>query len=89
MPSYRTRREIDDFDAEAANRDMAHTLQRNLLRRKARAHGLELRHSSYGYSLIDGNRAQVDGRNDLTLDEVGARLDGEPAKKSAPRGGKR
>ena len=87
MPSYRTRREIDDFDADAANRDMAHTLQRNSLKRKARAHGLELRHSAYGYSLIDSSRAQVDGRNDLTLDEVGARLGVEPAKRPGARGG--
>ena len=71
----RTRRDIDDFDAVAANKEMAHTLQRNALKRKARSHGLELRHSSYGYSLIDGARERVDGRNDLTLDEVAKRLD--------------
>jgi hypothetical protein len=54
---------------------MADKLRRNGLRRQARAHGLELRHSDYGYSLIDSGRNRVDGRNDLTLDEVEARLD--------------
>ncbi|MES1246137.1 MAG: hypothetical protein ABUS54_00505 [Actinomycetota bacterium] len=73
-PIGRTRRDIDAFDAAAANREMAHTLQRNTLKRKARAKGLELRHSSYGYSLVDSSRARVDDRNDLTLDEVEARL---------------
>jgi hypothetical protein len=82
--SNRTRREIDDFDADAANRDMAHTLQRNALQRKARAHGLELRHSAYGYSLVDSSRTRVDDRNDFTLDEVKARLETVPAAK--PRG---
>jgi hypothetical protein len=83
--SGRTRREIDDFDADAANRDMAHTLQRNTLRRTARARGLELRHSDYGYSLIDSSRARVDGRNDLTLDEVAAHLGAAPAKRTKRR----
>jgi hypothetical protein len=68
-----TGRESDNFDAPAANLAMASTLQRRRLRGKARAAGLELRQSSYGYSLIDGGE-RVDGRNDLTLDEVEARL---------------
>jgi hypothetical protein len=54
---------------------MAHKLQRNALRRRARAHGLELRHSARGYSLVDDARTRVDGRNDLTLEEVSGRLD--------------
>jgi hypothetical protein len=54
---------------------MTDKLRSNGLRRRARAHGLELRHSDYGYSLIDTARNRVDGRNDLTLDEVAARLD--------------
>lgn len=73
--SGRTRRDIDDFDADAANRDRVHTLRRNSLRRKARARGFELRHSSYGYSLIDAARTRVHDRNDLTLDEVEAHLE--------------
>ena len=85
MPSGRTRREIDRFDADAANREMAHVLQRNTLRRKARARGLELRHSAYGYSLIDASRAQVDGRNDLTLDEVESHLASAPEQQGPRR----
>lgn len=69
-------RPTDDFDAAAANSDMAHKLQRNNLRRRARSRGLELRHSAYGYSLIDAARKPLDGRNDLTLDEVARHLDG-------------
>ena len=78
MSPSRSRREIDDFDAVAANAEMAHTLQRNSLRRRARAQGLELRHSSYGYSLIDAARARVHNRNDLTLEEVARHLDAAP-----------
>jgi hypothetical protein len=69
-----TRREIDAFDAAAANRDMASTLQRKRLQGRARAAGLELRQSAFGYSLIDAGRERVDGRNDLTLDEVEGHL---------------
>jgi len=53
--------------ASAAKRE---TLQRRLLVRQARAQGLELRHSAYGYALIDAARKRIDGRNDLTLDDV-------------------
>lgn len=81
----RTRRDIDAFDADAANREMADTLQRNSLRRKARAQGLELRHSSYGYSLVDAGRSRVEGRNDFTLDEVEARLKAASDKSPAAR----
>lgn len=77
-----TKRAIEVFDAAAANNEMAHTLQRNTLRRRARASGLELRHSAYGYSLIDGERRRVDGRNDLTLDEVATHLEA-PSKSKA------
>ena len=66
----------DDFDAAEANNEMVDKLRRNGLKRKARASGLELRHSSYGYALIDADRNRVDDRNDLTLDEVAARLGG-------------
>ena len=70
-----TTRATDVFDAAAANSEMAHKLRRNALRRRARARGLELRQSAHGYSLVDGERRRVDGRNDLTLDEVVQHLD--------------
>lgn len=70
-----TSRARDDFDAAAANSEMAHKLRRNTLRRRARALGLELRHSAYGYSLVGPARRRVADRNDLTLDEVAAHLD--------------
>jgi hypothetical protein len=73
--TFVTDRRTDDFDAAAANSEMAHKLQRNSLRRRARSHGLELRHSAYGYSLVDAARKRIDGRNDLTLDEVAVHLD--------------
>jgi hypothetical protein len=62
------------FDGKAANREREDKLRRNLLTRRARARGFELRQSAYGYALIDASRERVDGRNDLTLDEVAARL---------------
>jgi hypothetical protein len=69
------RRATDEFDAVAANTEMAHKLRRNSLQRRARACGLELRHSAYGYALIDSARHRVDNRNDLSLDEVAVHLD--------------
>jgi hypothetical protein len=57
-----------------ANDAKTEKLRRNSLQRLARAHGLELRHSEYGYALIDTTRKQVDGRNDLSLDEVDSHL---------------
>jgi hypothetical protein len=68
------RRSHEVYDADAANRDREDKLRRNSLRRRARVRGYELRQSAYGYALIDGSRERVDGRNDLTLDEVAARL---------------
>ena len=64
----------DTFDVDEANRDRADKLRRNGLRRRARAAGLELRHSDYGYSLISPGGKRVDGRNNMTLREVEARL---------------
>jgi hypothetical protein len=66
----------ETYDAATANAEMAEKLRRTGLRRRARARGLELRHSYYGYSLVDNARTRVGGRNDLTLDEVAAHLDG-------------
>jgi hypothetical protein len=74
-PPSASRRTNEQFDAAAANTEMAHKLQRNSLQRRARAHGLELRHSAYGYSLIDAARRRIDGRNDLSLKEVALHLD--------------
>jgi hypothetical protein len=82
MPPTPSRRRhatrTDDFDAAAANREMADKLQHTALRRRARAQGLELRKSAHGYSLVDVARARVGGRNDLTLDEVAVHLDARP-----------
>jgi hypothetical protein len=63
-------------DPAVANAERATTLRRNDLRRRARAQGFELRHSDYGYSLIDGGRQRVDGRSNLTLEEVAKHLGG-------------
>ncbi|HZR96478.1 MAG TPA: hypothetical protein VFA56_12340 [Gaiellaceae bacterium] len=78
-PSRRRRPQIfrradEFFDAAAANTEMAEKLRLKSLRRTARTRGLELRHSAYGYALIDAGRNRVDGRNDFTLDEVAAHL---------------
>lgn len=61
-------------DGRLANVAKRETLQRRLLERRARASGLELRHSAYGYALIDAARKRVDDRNDLTLDDVESML---------------
>lgn len=53
-----------------ANEAKNEKLQRHSLQRRARAQGLELRHSEYGYALLDPARNRVDDRNDLTLAEV-------------------
>lgn len=62
-------------DGRAANAAKKETLQRRLLQRKARTLGLTLRHSSYGYSLVDAARKPADGRNDMTLRDVARHLD--------------
>jgi hypothetical protein len=78
-PPRRTRnlsvRRHEVHDPVAANKEMSDKLRHNALRRRARASGLELRRSDYGYSLIDSDRARVGDRNDLTLDEVAAHLE--------------
>ena len=70
-----TVRRHEVHDPVAANQERSDKLRHNALRRRARAFGLELRRSDYGYSLIDGERARVGDRNDMTLDEVAAHLD--------------
>jgi hypothetical protein len=69
-----TPRDREKFDPDAANAQKVKTLRLTGLRRRARARGLTLRHSDYGYSLIDGTD-RVGGRGDLTLDDVEAHLD--------------
>ena len=57
-----------------ANAEKDEKLLVRSLRRQAGAQGLELRHSAYGYALIDSARKQVGERNDMTLAEVKSRL---------------
>jgi hypothetical protein len=57
-----------------ANEAKVEKLRGRSLRRLAGGQGLELRHSAYGYALIDSARKHVDGRSDLSLDEVEAWL---------------
>ncbi len=52
-------------------------LRRNNLERRARARGLRLRHSDYGYVLFDPARERTEGRNDMTLDEVESLLEAD------------
>ena len=58
-----------------ANQAKTEKLRVRSLQRRAGTHGLELRHSAYGYALIDAARKPVDERSDLTLDEVESRLE--------------
>jgi hypothetical protein len=57
-------------DWRGANEAKAEKLLRNSLQRRARARGLELRHSAYGYALIDAGRKHIGDRSDMTLDDV-------------------
>ena len=52
-----------------ANEAKAEKLGVRSLKRRAGAQGLQLRHSDYGYALIDSARRPVQG-NDMTLAEV-------------------
>jgi hypothetical protein len=53
-----------------ANEAKQQKLRRNKLQRLARAQGLELRHSAYGYALLNPAHERIDDRNDMTLEEV-------------------
>ena len=53
-----------------ANDAKSEKLRGRSLQRRAGAQGLQLRHSEYGYALIDSARKPVKDRSDLTLDEV-------------------
>jgi hypothetical protein len=62
-------------DWSGANQAKSDKLRHKSLRRRARADGIELRHSAYGYALIDRARRPVEDRHDMSLDEVEAWLD--------------
>jgi hypothetical protein len=57
-----------------ANDAKVEKLRRHALQRRAHAEGLELRHSAYGYALIDAARHPIEDRMDMNLDEVESRL---------------
>jgi hypothetical protein len=61
-------------DWQGANEAKTEKLKQHSLQRDARARGLELRHSSYGYALIDAARKPLDGRNDMSLKEIESTL---------------
>ena len=62
-------------DWRGANDAKAEKLRRNSLQRQAGTQGFQLRHSAYGYALIDHGRKHVEDRNDMTLDEIEAWLE--------------
>ena len=53
-----------------ANEEKAEKLRVRSLKRQAGVQGLQLRHSAYGYALIDSAHNQIENRNDMTLAEV-------------------
>jgi predicted Fe-S protein YdhL (DUF1289 family) len=63
-----------DENWHGANEAKQEKLLRNSLQRQARAQGLELRHSEYGYALLDPTHKRIDERGDMTLAEVESRL---------------
>lgn len=69
------RRRRDEEQWAGANQAKAEKLRVKGLQRRAGEGGLELRHSDHGYALIDTARQHVDGRNDLSLNELESLLD--------------
>lgn len=59
-----------------ANQAKDEKLRLRSLQRRAREGGYELRHSDYGYALVDAGRKSVDGRHDMSLREIASFLDG-------------
>jgi hypothetical protein len=53
-----------------ANQEKTEKLRVRSLKRSAGAKGLQLRHSAYGYALIDSTHKHIKDRNDMSLDEV-------------------
>ena len=62
-------------DWRGANQAKLEKLRRNTLQRRAGALGFDLRHSAYGYALIDSTHKRIDDRIDMTLDEIESCLD--------------
>ena len=62
-------------DWGGANDAKMEKLRRNSVQRQARSRGLQLRHSNYGYALIDSARKPVDDRSNMCLDDVELWLD--------------
>jgi hypothetical protein len=58
-----------------ANQAKAEKLRRKDLQRRAASGGLSLRHSAYGYSLVDSARQRIEDRSDMTLDEIESLLE--------------
>jgi hypothetical protein len=58
-----------------ANEAKMEKLRRNTMQRRARTRGLQLRHSAYGYALIDSARKPVNDRSNMSLDEIEVLLD--------------
>lgn len=61
---------IPEEDWRGANEAKADKLRHKSLQRRARGRGIELRHSAYGYALIDAARKRIDERSDMSLDEI-------------------
>jgi hypothetical protein len=72
VPLGGTRREEN---WSGADEEKTAKLKGRSLQRRARARGIELRHSASGYALIDARRKAVHDRHDMTLDEVEAWLE--------------
>jgi len=58
-----------------ANEAKAEKLRGRSLQRRAGTQGYELRHSAYGYALVDSARKRVDDRTNMSLNEVESWLD--------------
>jgi len=67
-------------DWPGANEAKSEKLRGRSMQRRASQRGYQLRHSAYGYALIDPARKPVDGRSNLSLDEVEALLDRPPGR---------
>jgi hypothetical protein len=63
-------RASNEEEWRGANQAKIDKLRHKGLQRRARARGLELRHSAYGYALIDSARKPIEERSDMTLDEI-------------------
>lgn len=61
---------LPEEDWHGANEAKTDKLRHKSLQRRARARGLELRHSAYGYALIKAPRTRIDERSNMTLDEI-------------------